>query len=93
MNAYADLMTLLGGLGAILVAASLIGYVLQRLMSPDGSNSVIENLNDRIRAWWAMVSSMRPGEAAVACPVAANSASMAARAWAKCCWMASTLWR
>ena len=55
MNAYADLMTLLGGLGAILVAASLIGYVLQRLMSPDGSNSVIENLNDRIRAWWAMV--------------------------------------
>ena len=58
MNAYADLMTLLGGLGAILVAASLIGYVLQRLMSPDGSNSVIENLNDRIRAWWAMVIAM-----------------------------------
>ena len=49
MNAYADLMTLLGGLGAILVAASLIGYVLQRLMSPDGSNTVIENLNDRIQ--------------------------------------------
>ena len=28
MNAYADLMTLLGGLGAILVAASLIGFVM-----------------------------------------------------------------
>lgn len=54
-GAYADLLTLLSGLGAVLVTASIIGYVLQQRLSPDGSNTVIENLNDRIWAWWAMV--------------------------------------
>ncbi len=52
---YADLFTLLGGLAAVLIAASAVGYVLQLRLSPDGSNTVIENLNDRIYAWWAMV--------------------------------------
>lgn len=52
---HSDLLTLLGGLMAVLVAASLVGYVLQRRLSPDGSSAVVENLNDRIRAWWAMV--------------------------------------
>ncbi len=56
MNApYADLLTLLGGLAAVLIAASAVGYALQLRLSPDGSNAVIENLNDRIYAWWAMV--------------------------------------
>ncbi|KXF75642.1 phosphatidate cytidylyltransferase [Paramesorhizobium deserti] len=54
-QAHADLLTLLAGIAGILVAASLIGYVLQRRLSPDGSNAVIENLNARIKAWWAMV--------------------------------------
>ncbi|RCS21605.1 phosphatidate cytidylyltransferase [Phyllobacterium salinisoli] len=52
---HPDLLTLLAGLAAVLVAASIIGYVLQWRLSPDGSNIVIENLNDRIRAWWVMV--------------------------------------
>jgi phosphatidate cytidylyltransferase len=52
------LLTLLAGLTAVLVAASAIAYVLQRRLSPGGSNSVIENLNDRIRAWWVMVALM-----------------------------------
>jgi phosphatidate cytidylyltransferase len=55
MNATADLLTLLLGLGGVLVIASIVGYVLQRRLSPDGSNTTIENLNDRIWAWWAMV--------------------------------------
>ncbi len=56
MNApYADLFTLLGGLAGVLIAASAVGYILQQRLSPDGSNAVIENLNDRIYAWWAMV--------------------------------------
>ncbi len=56
MNApYADLFTLLGGLAGVLIAASIVGYILERRLSPDGSNAVIENLNDRIYAWWAMV--------------------------------------
>jgi phosphatidate cytidylyltransferase len=52
---YADLFTLLGGLALVLIIASLIGYALQKRLSPDGSNTAIENLNDRIWAWWAMV--------------------------------------
>jgi phosphatidate cytidylyltransferase len=52
---FADLFTLLGGLALVLIVASLIGYALQKRLSPDGSNAVIENLNDRIWAWWAMV--------------------------------------
>jgi phosphatidate cytidylyltransferase len=55
---HSDLLTLLAGLAAILVAASAIAYVLQWRLSPDGSNAVIENLNDRIRAWWVMVALM-----------------------------------
>ena len=59
MNApYADLLTLLAGLAAVLIAASAVGYVLQKRLSPDGSNTVIENLNDRIYAWWAMVAAI-----------------------------------
>jgi phosphatidate cytidylyltransferase len=52
---HPDLLTLLAGFAAILAAASAIGYVLQWRLSPDGSNAAIENLNDRIRAWWVMV--------------------------------------
>ncbi len=55
MSAYADLFTLLFGLAGVLLVASGVGYVLQKRYSPDGSNPVIENLNDRIYAWWAMV--------------------------------------
>jgi phosphatidate cytidylyltransferase len=52
---HPDLMAVLAGLLAVLTLASAIGYVLQRRLSPDGSNAVVENLNDRIRAWWIMV--------------------------------------
>jgi phosphatidate cytidylyltransferase len=52
---HPDLVTLLAGLAAILLSASMSGYALQRRFSADGSNAVIENLNDRIRAWWVMV--------------------------------------
>jgi phosphatidate cytidylyltransferase len=54
MSIHPDLLNLLIGVFAILVAASAVGYVLQLRLSPDGSNKSIENLNDRIRAWWVM---------------------------------------
>jgi phosphatidate cytidylyltransferase len=54
MSIHPDLVNLLLGVFAVLVAASVVGYVLQRRLSPDGSNKSIENLNDRIRAWWVM---------------------------------------
>lgn len=55
---HPDLITLLSGIGALLVVASLIGYVLQRRYSPRGGSDVIENLNQRIRSWWIMVALM-----------------------------------
>lgn len=44
---------LFGGLVALLATASLIGALLAR--RSQGANSVVENLNDRVNAWWVMV--------------------------------------
>ncbi|MDO9416449.1 phosphatidate cytidylyltransferase [Pararhizobium sp.] len=52
--ASSDLLLLLFGVGGVLILASSISYVLQKRLSPDGSNAVIENLNARINAWWVM---------------------------------------
>ncbi|MFN3274258.1 MAG: phosphatidate cytidylyltransferase [Paracoccus sp. (in: a-proteobacteria)] len=52
---HADLLTVIAGIGGLLLLASLIGFVLQRRLSPDGQNPGVENLNARIRAWWVMV--------------------------------------
>ncbi len=52
---HPDLLAVLAGLLGVLIVASTVGYVLQRRLSPDGSNAVVENLNDRIRAWWIMI--------------------------------------
>lgn len=55
---HPDLLTLLAALFAVLVAASAIGYALERRLPAGTGNAVIENLNDRIRAWWVMVVAM-----------------------------------
>jgi len=52
---HPDLVTVLGALLVVLIVASTVGYVLQRRLSPDGANAVVENLNHRIRAWWVMI--------------------------------------
>lgn len=55
MSAYhSDLLMLLAGIGALLLIASFIGYLLQLRFSPQGGNAAIENLNARIQAWWVM---------------------------------------
>lgn len=56
--AQSDLIWLLAGLGGVLLTASGVGYVLQQRLSPQGENPGIENLNDRIKAWWVMVALM-----------------------------------
>ncbi|NTG46160.1 phosphatidate cytidylyltransferase [Agrobacterium rhizogenes] len=53
--ASSDLIHLVLGIFGVLIVASVIGYVLQQRLSPDGSNAAIENLNARIKAWWVMV--------------------------------------
>lgn len=54
-QAYDDLLTVFLGVGTVLVLASLIGWLLRLKFAPAGGNAAIENLNDRIRAWWIMV--------------------------------------
>ncbi len=49
------LLWLLGGVALILILATAIGQTLRNRIAPDGSNTVIENLNARIAAWWGMV--------------------------------------
>jgi len=46
---------LMGGIGALLVVASLIGWILHLRAAPRGGSATIDNLNARIRAWWVMV--------------------------------------
>jgi phosphatidate cytidylyltransferase len=53
--ANSDLIMLVTGIFGILIFASVVGYILQQRLSPDGSNASVENLNARIKAWWAMV--------------------------------------
>lgn len=55
---HSDLLAVIAGIGAVLLLASAIGWVLQRRLSPNGENAAIENLNARIRAWWIMVIAM-----------------------------------
>jgi len=49
-----DTLSLFAGIGALLALASLIGFVLQ-WRGRGADSPVIDNLNARINAWWAMV--------------------------------------
>ena len=46
---------LVGGVIAVLILASLIGWVLARRPGSAGYQATIANLNARTRAWWLMV--------------------------------------
>lgn len=51
----ADLGWLLAGLGCVLLAASAVGWALERRQPPGRPSPSIENLNARVKAWWVMV--------------------------------------
>lgn len=55
MNAHDKFLWLIGGIGALLIVATLTGWVLARRARTDDGRAVLENLNARIRAWWIMV--------------------------------------
>ena len=55
MNPQTKLETLMGGIGGLLVLASLVGFVLSRRATSDSGRAVVQNLNSRIKAWWIMV--------------------------------------
>lgn len=46
---------LVGGVLAVLLVSSLIGWVLSRRVTGDKGKATVQNLNARIRAWWLMV--------------------------------------
>ena len=48
-------IALFAGVGAVLVVASLVGFALKRLVAKGAPHGVIDNLNARVKAWWAMV--------------------------------------
>ncbi len=55
MTASEQSVLLFGGVLAILMLASLIGFVLARRYASSAPNPTIDNLNSRIKAWWLMV--------------------------------------
>lgn len=55
MNLNDTLITVFGGIFAVLVFASVIGAALKYRLAPDASHSVVDNLNARINAWWVMI--------------------------------------
>jgi phosphatidate cytidylyltransferase len=46
---------LVGGVLALLMSSSLIGWLLSFRMTTDKGKTTVQNLNARIRAWWIMV--------------------------------------
>ena len=46
---------LVGGVLALLVVSSLIGWLLSLRVTGDKGKAIVQNLNARIRAWWMMV--------------------------------------
>lgn len=54
MTAREHTLLLFAGIGVVLALASLAGYVLAR-RAGDIRDPVIDNLNQRIKAWWVMV--------------------------------------
>jgi phosphatidate cytidylyltransferase len=56
MNTLNDtgLVALVGGVLALLVVASLIGWILARRVTSASGRATVDNINARIRAWWMM---------------------------------------
>jgi phosphatidate cytidylyltransferase len=55
MSVAQQTVTLFLGVAAVLLIASVVGYVLARRFATAGPNPTIDNLNSRIKAWWVMV--------------------------------------
>jgi phosphatidate cytidylyltransferase len=55
MSATQHTLALVVGIAAVLLLASVIGFVLERRFAAQGPSPVIENLNSRIKSWWVMV--------------------------------------
>jgi phosphatidate cytidylyltransferase len=55
MTQISDMLVVFGSIGIILIVATAIGRALAQRQPADAPSALIENLNARIDAWWAMV--------------------------------------
>jgi phosphatidate cytidylyltransferase len=55
MSQQDTLIAVFGGIFAVLAVASAIGALLKYRLSPSAPHGVIDNLNSRIKTWWAMI--------------------------------------
>jgi phosphatidate cytidylyltransferase len=55
MNATEQGIALFAGVVCVLVVASMIGFMLQRREATTGRSATVENLNSRIKTWWAIL--------------------------------------
>ncbi len=55
MNAQETLLALFGGVFAVLAIASSIGLILRWRVGDGTGRATVDNLNDRINAWWLMI--------------------------------------
>ncbi|WP_428028477.1 phosphatidate cytidylyltransferase [Altererythrobacter sp.] len=49
------MIKLFGGVFVLLVAASLIGWILAHRVTSEDGRATVDNLNARIKAWWLMI--------------------------------------
>jgi phosphatidate cytidylyltransferase len=55
MTATEQGIALFAGVVCVLVVASMIGFLLQQREATTGRSAAIENLNSRIKTWWAIL--------------------------------------
>lgn len=55
MNVQQKFYWLIGGVVVLLSIATLIGMLLKMRATTDSSRTVVDNLNQRTRAWWSMI--------------------------------------
>jgi phosphatidate cytidylyltransferase len=49
-----ELLWLLAGLAALLLTATAVGQVLDRVVAAPSGRATVDNVNARVRAWWVM---------------------------------------
>lgn len=56
MSAFDDreLLWLLAGVAALLLTATAVGQVLERVVATPSGRDTVDNINARVRAWWVM---------------------------------------
>jgi phosphatidate cytidylyltransferase len=55
MTNFGTMHYLIGGVVALLIVASMVGWAVSRRVTSEGGRETVANLNARIKAWWVMV--------------------------------------